>query len=237
MRQRAAELAAQAQQVQIQDLLAAARKNMATGALWQPAGACAADRYRAVLKLEPSQPEALAGAHRLAGILAEEARRTEAAGDIYNSILLIGQIRSLQPDNPKLHDLQARLQQIEANPFELAGRERNRLQRAAAYIAQADRRLGHTPLDGGAVDDATDAYDRAVGEEPNAPGLPSLKVRLISAYAAAAQTELSQHDTQRALQLINEAHRRHWSSAELDRIQASILLPAASASAHRSNTR
>jgi serine/threonine protein kinase len=232
VRQRAAQLGAQAQETEIRDLLATAKKNLAAGALWQPAGASAADRYRAVLRLQPSQPEALAGAHRLANVLVEEARHSESAGDIYMSTLLLTQIRSLQSDNPKLPELQARLQQMQAKPADLNVRAKGKLERAAAYIAKAQEDLARTPLDSRAADDATDEYDRAAAEEPLAPGLPSLKVRLIAAYAAAVQTELAHQETKRAQKLIATAHKRNWSSAELDQLEASIPQtppPAASA--------
>ena len=100
--------------------------------------------------------------------------------------------------------------------------DRLRLDKAAKFIARAEVDLGRTPLDYRAADDATDQYDRALSAAPMAPGLPSLKERLIAAYATAAQTELSNHEPKRALKLINTAHKRKWSSDELDQLEASL---------------
>jgi hypothetical protein len=223
--QHAAELRAaqlQAQEARIQELLTAAKNEYAAGALWQPTGASAADQYREILKMQPARAEAVAGALRVANVLATEAANSEAAGDIYTSKLLVDQIQSLQPDYPKLGELQDRLQQLLANPASLSSHDRNRFERAAKYIARAQDDLGHKPLDFHAVDDATEQYDKAASAAPMAPGLPSLKERLIAAYPVAVRTELGNNDSKRALKLIGIAHKRNWSSEDLDQLEASI---------------
>ena len=210
------------QEARIQDLLVEAKSEYAAGALWQPAGANAADHYREVLKMQPDQPEALAGAQRVANVLAAEAAQTESVGDVYNARLLVNQVQSLQPDHPKLAGLQAKLQQLESAPTSPDALARGQLDRAAKLIARAAEDLGRSPLDYRAVDDATDQYDRAVSVAPMAPGLPSLRERLIGAYAVAVQTEISNRDPKRAHKLINTAHKRKWGSAELDQLEASL---------------
>jgi serine/threonine-protein kinase PpkA len=218
----AAQLRAAQMQAQIQVLLVAAKDEYAAGALWQPSGANAADRYREILKIQPGHAEALAGAQRVANVLAAEAVQTESVGDIYTAKLLVDQIQSLQPSHPKLAQLQARLQELQTKPAVVDSRDRGRLDKASKYIARAQEDLGHTPLDFKAADDATDQYDRALSAAPMAPGLPSLKERLIAAYAAATRTELTNHQPKQALKLINSAHKRNWSSDELDQLEASI---------------
>jgi hypothetical protein len=223
--QRAAELKAaqlQAQEAQIQELLAAAKSEYAAGALWQPDGANAADRYRNILRMQPGRAEALAGARRIANVLAAEAAQTESVGDIFAARRLIDQVQSLQPDHPKLPELQARLEQLQAVPAGPDANDRLRLDKAAKYIARAVVDLDRRPLDFRAADDATDQYDRALSAAAMAPGLPSLKERLIVAYATAAQTEVSNHEPKRALKLINTAHKRKWSSEALDQLEASL---------------
>jgi hypothetical protein len=220
--QHAAELRAAQLQAQIQVLLVAAKNEYAAGALWQPNGANAADSYRDILKMQPEHAEALAGAQRVANILAAEAVQSESVGDIYTAKLLIDQIQSLQPGHPKLTELQARLQQLQTKPAVLDSRDRDRLQKASKYMARAEEDLGRTPLDFKAADDATDQYDKALAAAPMAPGLPSLKERLIAAYATATRTEVSNHQPKQALKLINSAHRRKWSSDELDQLEASL---------------
>lgn len=210
------------QETRIQAMLVAAKTEYAAGALWQPAGANAADHYRDILKMQPDRAEALAGAQRVANVLAAEAAQTESVGDVYNARLLISQVESLQPDHPKLADLQAKLQQLEGAPTSPDTAVRGRLDRAAKLIARAEEDLGHSPLDYHAVDDATDQYDRAMSVAPMAPGLPSLRERLTGAYVVAAQTQINNRDLKRARKLINTAHKRKWTSDELDQLEASL---------------
>jgi tetratricopeptide (TPR) repeat protein len=172
--------------------------------------------------MQPQRPEALAGAAHLANVLADEAEAAEASGDLDSARQLIDEVQSLQPTQPKLPGLQARLQQLESSPAALDARDRGRLDRAAKNIVRAQEDLGHQPLDFKAVDDATDQYDKALAAAPKAPGLPSLKERLIVAYAIAIQTALDLHDTKRAQKLITNAHKRNWSSPELDQLETTL---------------
>ena len=217
---RAAQLAAQ--ETRIQDLLTAAKTQYRSGALWQPAGSSAADSYRAILTMQPQRAEALAGAQRLANVLADEAEDAEASGNLDSSKQLIDQVQSLQPTHPKLPELQARFQQLQSSPTALDARNRSRLERAAKYIARAAEDLDRRPLDFKAVDDATDQYDRALSTAPKAPGLPSLQERLVAAYPTAVQTALDLHDTKRAQKLIVNAHKHNWSSPELDQLETTL---------------
>jgi serine/threonine protein kinase len=217
---RATQLAAQ--ESQIQDLLTAAKSQYRAGALWQPVGSSAADSYRAILTMQPQRTEALAGVQRLANVLADEAEDAEASGNLDSSKRLIDQVQSLQPTHPKLPELQARLEQLQSSPSALDARDRGRLERAAKYIARAEEYLDRKPLDFKAVDDATDQYDRALSAAPKAPGLPSLKERLVAAYPTAVQAALDLHDTKRAQKLIGNAHKRNWSSPELDQLETTL---------------
>ena len=222
--QHAAELRAaqlQEQDARVQELLVRAKNEYAAGALWEPAGANAADHYREILEMQPQRAEAVAGAQRVANLLAAEAAQTEAVGDIYTTKLLIDRIQTLQPDHPKLADLQQRLEQLLTAPTTLGARERDRLERAGKYIVQANTDLGRDPVDFRAVDAATVQYDKAVSTAATAPGLPSLHERLVAAYAVAISAELGQ-DPNRARKLLNAVHRHHWSSPELDQLEASL---------------
>lgn len=223
--QHAAELQAaqrQAQEARIQELLASAKSEYDAGALWQPTGASAADRYREILKMQPGRAEAVAGALRVANVLGAETEHSEAAGDIYTSKLLVDQIQSLQPDYPKLGELQDRLQQLVASPSSLNSRDRGRLEKAAKFMARAEEDLGHQPLDYKAASDAVEQYDKAASTAAMAPGLPSLNERLIVACAAAVRTELSNNDPKRAMKLIAIARKHKWTSEDLDQLAASI---------------
>jgi hypothetical protein len=221
----------QAQDARVQELLVRARSDYAAGALWQPAGANAADDYREILQMQPQRADAVSGARRVADILAAEAARTESSRDIYTTRLLIDRIRTLQPDQPQLADLQGRLERLLAAPGSLDARERTRLEQAARYIFQANTDLGRDPLDFHAVDDATTQYDKARSVAPAAPGLPSLQERLVNSYAVAVRTELNNHEPKRAEKLLSTAHRHHWSSAELEQLQSAVALTGGTATA------
>ena len=212
----------QAQNARVQQLLVRARSEYVAGALWQPAGANAADDYREILQMQPQQVDAASGARKVADILAAEAARTESAQDIYTTRQLLDRIQMLQPDQPQLADLQARLEQLLITPGSLGERERTRLEQAAQYISQANTDLGREPLDLRAVDAATEQYDKARLAEPAAPGLPSLQERLVNAYAAAVRAQLDQHDSKRAAKLLTVARRHHWSSLELDQLESAV---------------
>jgi hypothetical protein len=217
---RAAQL--QEQDAQIQALLVRAKSEYAAGALWQPAGANAADDYRQILQMQPQRADAVTGAQRVADILVAEAARTESVHDIYTTRLLIDRIQTLQPEQPQLADLQARLAQLLVAPGSLGARERERLEQAAQYISRANTDLGRDPLDFHAADDATAQYDKARSTAPAAPGLPSLQERLVNAYAVAVRTELSHHEPKKAEKLLSAAHRHHWSSAELEQLASTV---------------
>ena len=219
----------QQQEGRIQELLARAKREYATGALWEPAGANAAEDYREILQMQPERADAVAGARRVAGILAAEAVQTESVHDIYTTRLLIDRIQALQPDQPQLPDLRTRLAQLLAAPDSLGGRERGKLEQAEKYIAQANTDLGRDPLDSKAVDDATGQYDKARSAAPTAPGLPSLQERLVSAYAVAVRAELDNHEPKRAEKLLGTARKHHWSSAELDQLSAAVAAGGATA--------
>jgi serine/threonine protein kinase len=220
----------QAQGARVQELLIRARFEYAAGALWQPAGANAADDYRQILQMQPQQADAASGARRVADILAAEAARTESAQDIYTTRQLLDRIQMLQPDQPQLADLQARLEQLLITPGSLDARERTRLAQAAQYISQANADLGLDPPDFRAVDAATEQYDKARSTASAAPGLPSLEERLVNAYAVAVRAELDQHDSKRAAKLLAVARRHHWSSPELDQLESAVALSATTAS-------
>jgi len=228
--QRVADLQAaqlQAQDARIQALLVRARYEYAAGALWQPSGANAADDYREILQLQPQHADAVSGAHRVAEILAAEAARTESARDIYTTRLLIDRIQALQPDQPQLAGLQARLEQLLAAPGSLGERERTRLAQAAQYISQANTDLGRDPLDFRTVEAATEQYDRALSTAPGAPGLPSLQEHLVSTYAVVVRTEIDNNEPKRAAKLLGVARRHHWSSPELEQLEGALATASA----------
>jgi serine/threonine protein kinase len=218
--QRAAVLHAaqlQEQDARVQDLLISANTEYAAGALWEPPGANAADHYREILEIQPQRTEAIAGAQRVANLLALEAAQTAATGDVYTTRLLIDRIQTLQPDHPRLADLHAQLEQMLTAPATLGARERERLGRAATYIAHANTDLGRDRVDFRAIGEATAQYDKAVSIASTAPGLPSLQERLVAAYVVAIRTELAQNPDL-ARKLLNAAHKHRWSSADLDQL-------------------
>jgi len=212
----------QAEELETQELLGDAQRAYAAGLLWRPVGASAADRYLAVLARQPQRPEALAGAQRLAGVLGAEAEASERAGDAATARQLIEEVRKLQPDLAQLPRLVARLQRLQETRIRPGARERNRLERVARFVASAQQNLDHVPVTYKTADVATREYDRAVAVRPDAPGLPSLKERLITAYVAAVHTELGDHDARKAAQLIAKARAHGFLSVQLEQLEASL---------------
>jgi serine/threonine protein kinase len=221
----AAELRAQDQQVQ--ELLAKAKSEYAAGAIWQPEGANAAEHYRIALRIQPQRPETLAGVARVGKLLAAEAERAEASGNLAMSKQLVSQLQQLQPDHRQLSDLQLRLQQLEQAPTTLSSRERGRLEKANKYIARAYEYLGRKPLDLRAAEAAGEAYDDAAATAPMAPGLAVLKDRITAAYVAAAQGALQAQDSRRALKTVAIARKRNFVSEELEDLERDMTATAA----------
>lgn len=212
----------QTQDARIQQLLNRAKSEYISGAFWEPAGANAAEDYREILVMQPQQIEAIAGSQRVAEVLAAEAVQTESVRDIYTSRLLIDRIKTLQPEQVQLADLEARLEQLLLAPSLPGARERSMLERAAKFISQANATLGRDPLDFQTVDAATEQYDKALAVTPTAPGLPSLKERLVNAYAIVVRMALGNNDPQQAAKLFGAARQRHWWSGELNQLEAGL---------------
>lgn len=230
-RRRAERLAAQekerqererADQARIAELLDKARAEYAQGFMVEPEGASAADRYRAILRLSPDQPEALAGLRRIGSVLADEAERAAVTGNVNLTGRLIALLRSVQPEHPKMEALLETLSQIQSEPPSLTQRQQDNLGRASRYITKAHEYLAKRPMNLRAAEGATDQYDRAASAMKDAPGLPFLKERIIAEYATAVRTELEDDSKRRAQKVIEIAREHGWLSAELRELEASI---------------
>jgi len=206
----------------IQRLLAAAKSAYAVGAFTHPDGDNAADRYREVLKLRPNQPEAVAGLDRIADLFVNEARRARSVGDTAALRKFVGEVTRLNPNHRVLPELEAAVGDLESSGVEPSRREAANLERVSKYIAKSYWYLDRKPFDLRAADGATDQYDLAAALVPMAPGLPSLKERIVSAYSVAVRTELAGKDTKRALRMISFARKRNWMSSELEELEISI---------------
>ena len=211
------ELAAQAERSRrIESLLTSARDDYARGALVSPASENAADRYRAVQKLDPRNIEALTGMQRIADRLIADAERARAADEIDVALTLVEQARSVQPDHPRLSRLELDLRERLVG-FE--GRKQARLQKATQHITRAEQSLARTPMVLKIAADADDHYTSAMSLAPKAPGLVGMKDRIVAAYVAAAEYEISRNEPKRAINTINYARRRGVSTPRLDEIE------------------
>ena len=206
----------------IQRLLAAAKSAYAVGAFTHPEGDSAADRYREILKLRPNQPEAVAGLQHIADVFVEEARHARSVGDAAALRKLVAKVTQLNPNHRVLPELQTALGALESSGSSHSRREAADLDRVSRYIAKSYWYLDRKPFDLRAADSATNQYDLAAALVPMAPGLPSLKERIISAYPVAVRAELAGKDTKRALRVISNARKRNWISSELEELEISI---------------
>ena len=204
----------------IRDLLAKAQRDYAEGRLIEPAVNNAAARYKEALALDPTQLEALAGAKRIVAIIAGEAEHAAAAGDLASTQRYIAVIRTLQPDDPALLELEARAQALMSSPVVLSARQQERYSRSAQSIERAHAALKDQPLDMQALDTAIDEYDRAATLVAQAPGLPMLKDRILVAFPAATRAELTADNSKRALKVVQMARARGWFNPELEMLEA-----------------
>jgi hypothetical protein len=199
----------------LRDLLAAAQLDYIEGRVFDPPGNNAADRYKQVLELDPTQEQALSATQRIADIVAAEAENVALAGDAPKTLQYILQIRSLQPKHPSLQGLEARYQALLANPVVFSARQRDRYNRSAQNIDEAYYKLKNQPLELETLEQVIRRYDRAEGLVAQAPGLPKLKDRIILAFPAATRNELAGKDPREALRLVQIARRRGWFTDEL----------------------
>jgi len=199
-------------------LLAEAQTRLASGALVQPAGSSAADRYRAVLKQQPGNPEALIGMQRIADTLIGNAERARKADDVDGALRFLDQARSVQPNHPKLARLQSDLNE---RKVKLARRAQENQVEAGQHIAKAkiylDRELSLRN-----IGEANDHYDEAVALAPTVADLPSVRKRILDGYAAAAQQELNASQPSRALKVLVYARKRNMSSPSLEKLDGTI---------------
>jgi hypothetical protein len=213
------------QDEEIRRLLTLARSASAAGALTKPAGESAADHYRAVLNLRPNQPDARAGLDRIINVLVEEARHAQSVSDAVALRKATSDIARVQPDNRQLPDFESSLATLESSRNVRTRREVSDLEKVARYITRAYELLDRKPFDMKAADAATKQYDLAESLVPMAPGLPTLKDRLIEHYSLAVRTELAAKDSKRGLRaqrMVAYARKRNWMSSDLEELDLSL---------------
>jgi hypothetical protein len=210
------------QDEEVRRLLTAAKAAYAAGAMTKPVGESAADRYRDVLKIQPNQPEARAGIERIIRVLVEEGRHAQSVGDAASLRKATTEIARLQPDNQVLPELETSLADAESSRNVRTRRASADLEKVARYIARAYELLERKPFDMRTADAATKQYDLAESLVPMAPGLPTLKERLIEHYSVAVQTELTAKDPKKAQRMIAYARKRNWMSSDLEELDLSL---------------
>jgi hypothetical protein len=202
----------------VDSLLAEAQTRLASGALVQPAGSSAADKYRTVLKQQPGNPEALIGMQRIADTLIGNAERARKSDDVDGALRFLDQARSVQPNHPKLARLQSDLNE---RKVKLARRAQENEVEAGQHIAKAkiylDRELSLRN-----IGEANDHYDEAISLSPTVADLPSVRKRILDGYAAAAQQELNASQPSRALKVLVYARKRNMSSPSLEKLDGTI---------------
>ena len=202
----------------VASLLADAQARFASGALVFPAGANAADRYRAVLKLQPGNPEAVAGLQRVAETLVVNAERARKAGEVDIALHLLDQARIVQPNHPRLAKLQS---DLDERKVKLQRRAQENLVDANKHVAKAKIYLDRE-LSLGNVADANDHYDEAMQLAPSALELAAIRKRILDGYVSVAQAELNAKQGSRALKAFNYARKRNMSSPSLERLDGTI---------------
>jgi len=212
------ESSAARQEKSIAGLLADARSRVASGALVQPVGASAADRYRAVLKLKPGNSEAMAGLQSIAESLIASAERSRKADEVDEALRFLDQARSVQPSNPRISRLQS---DLDERKEKLQRRAQENLADAAEHVAKAKIYL-ERELSLRNIGEANDHYDKAVSLAPSAPELAAIRKRVLDGYVSVAQAELNANQPARALKAFNYARKRNMSSPALEQLDSAI---------------
>jgi hypothetical protein len=213
------ERAAEKRAEKIRDLLARAQLDYSEGRVFEPTDNNAAARYKEVLTLDPTQPQALTATQRIADILATEAQNVALAGDAPRTLQYVLQIRALQPRHPSLQGLEARYQALLANPVVLSARQQDRYRGSAERIDDAYDVLKNQPASKLTMDRVISRYDRAKKLVGEAPGLPKLEDRIIIAFPAAVRAELAADEPRRAYNLVQTARKRGWATDELNGLE------------------
>lgn len=213
--QREAEYLAGQKSDRIRELLDRAQRDYQEGRLIEPAKNNAAFRYNEVLALDPSQLEAISGARRIVAILVGEAEHAAIAGDRARAQQYIDQIKELQPQDPSLIELNARLQALSDSPVVLSSRQQFLYGLSSDSVDRGLDRLKNDPLNLRTIDRAIDDYDRAENWVSQAPGLPTLKDRIILSFPAATRAELARDNSLGALRVVELARERGWFVPEL----------------------
>jgi hypothetical protein len=211
--------AANKKQKQIATLLADAQTSLASGALVKPPVANAAERYRAVLQLQPQHPEAVAGLQRVADALVASAERARKAGEVDSALQFLDEARIVQPDHPRLARLRS---DLEERKVKLQRRAQENLEEAGEHVARARIYLDRQPVSLRNVAEANDHYDAAASLASAAPDLAAIRDRILTGYANAAQTELRANEPSRALKVLNYARKRNMSSPQLEQLDPAI---------------
>jgi serine/threonine-protein kinase PpkA len=214
--ERPKETPAQPRQRQIDKLLAQAQADMDRGALTLPQQNNAADRYRQVLQLDPSNAEASAGLRTVATRLEEEVDRARRENKVAEAQNALDQLRAVEPSHPRLAKLQA---DIGERKMTLDRRDRRANEKASEHIARVQQLLARSPLVLRSVADAHDHYDTAKQLAPDSAGLVGMKDRIFMAYETAARYELERKEPKRALNVIAYARKRDVATPGLQELE------------------
>lgn len=204
---------------QIVALLADAQSSFDSGDLVHPSGDSAADHYRAILELQPQQPEAVAGLSRVTEALIAQAESARKANEVDQALQLLSDARSIRPDHPRIAKLQA---DLEERKVKLQLRAESNLKAAAEQLSKARVYLDRTPVALRNIAEANDHYDKASEIAATAPDLSGVRERILAGYADAAQMELTAKEPARALKVLHYARKRNMSSTQLDELEMQI---------------
>ncbi|HPF25658.1 MAG TPA: energy transducer TonB [Steroidobacteraceae bacterium] len=227
--------AAAVQANRIAGLLSAGDAAYVKGEYLTPAQSGAADRYRAVLALEPNNPKARAGIERVVDKLLSAAEAALLAENPDEAEVQINQAIALAPGSSRAAFLAVQVtkerERVALNQTQTDTRS-NANEQAAGFLRLASQRLASGSLIEPAQDNARFYIEAARRASPNEPGLTRATRDLQSAMldratAAASRGDLA--DAERWLANAEEARAARTAVAEVRRIlqQAQITDKAA----------
>ncbi len=112
----------EAPQSQADALLERARMAANAGLLIEPQGVSALDYYRAVLDEDPQNVEAGEGAARIVQAVLDDAETAATAGRTENAIATLNWIKTFQPGNPRIADIENVLRERQTEQVQIATR-------------------------------------------------------------------------------------------------------------------
>ena len=198
-------------------LLIKARAALAETRFYEPTGSNAAESYRDILAIlsardpkTPAKVEATAALKKIADMMAIEIERNLRVNRLDRGAELLQRLRDLQTQHPQLAVLDVNLTMLRAKPELLNARQVSALERCDRSMREANEALDARPLTSKKLSGAASDFD-AANKCTDAPGLETLKERILGSFELAAKTTWEAKDRKETQRIVDLAKReKKW---------------------------